>query len=66
MMMPFAGEGWGEGMSRMVIDDEAIHNAHVHQCLNSSLVLSDSTPIVPQRLMTSLSSNSYHFSNDIG
>ncbi|MCP0914066.1 hypothetical protein NKV53_06855 [Legionella sp. 27cVA30] len=22
MMMPFAGEGWGEGMSRMVIDDE--------------------------------------------
>ncbi|CZG68556.1 TPA: transposase, partial [Legionella pneumophila subsp. pneumophila] len=22
MMVPFAGEGWGEGMSRMVIDDE--------------------------------------------
>ena len=22
MMMLFAGEGWGEGMSRMVIDDE--------------------------------------------
>ncbi|CZG81668.1 TPA: transposase [Legionella pneumophila] len=22
MMMSFAGEGWGEGMSRMVIDDE--------------------------------------------
>ncbi len=22
MMMPFTGEGWGEGMSRMVIDDE--------------------------------------------
>ncbi|CAH14794.1 TPA: IS5/IS1182 family transposase [Legionella pneumophila subsp. pneumophila] len=21
-MVPFAGEGWGEGMSRMVIDDE--------------------------------------------
>ena len=22
MMLLFAGEGWGEGMSRMVIDDE--------------------------------------------
>ena len=22
MMMSFAGEGWGEGMSRMIIDDE--------------------------------------------
>ncbi len=22
MIMSFAGEGWGEGMSRMVIDDE--------------------------------------------
>ncbi|HAV1151014.1 TPA: transposase, partial [Legionella pneumophila] len=22
MMMSFTGEGWGEGMSRMVIDDE--------------------------------------------
>jgi hypothetical protein len=22
MMMSFAGEGWGEGMSRMVINDE--------------------------------------------
>ncbi len=28
MMMPLAREGWGEGMSRMVIDDEMLWEFH--------------------------------------